>query len=96
MLLTESPSLPITDGSPEAAVLLWGVWTLFTPTQTQQPPAVLQQPLDWVRLLQLACRHGVLPCLYRLYLVYRTLLPAVLKNRVGRDQRFRSRRAVKT
>jgi hypothetical protein len=46
-------------------VLLWGVQTFFTPTQTQQPPAVLLQPLDWVRLLQLACRHGVLPCLYR-------------------------------
>jgi hypothetical protein len=65
MVPTEPPSPPITDGSSEVAVLFWGVQTFFTSTQTPQPPAVLQQPLDWVRLLQLARTHGVLPCLYR-------------------------------
>ena len=65
MVPTKSPSPLITDGSSEVAVLLWGVQTFFTPTQTPQPSAVLLQPLDWGRLLQLARTHGVLPCLYR-------------------------------
>jgi hypothetical protein len=76
MVPTASPSAPSTDGSPEAAVLIWGVKAFFTPTPTQPPPAVLQQPLDWVRLLQLASRHGVLPLLYRsLHTIGPTIVP---------------------
>src|SRR5687767_3621410 len=59
-----SPS-SMTESSPEAALLLWGVQTFFTPAQTLPRPAGLQPPIDGARLLHLARTHGVLPLLYR-------------------------------
>ena len=76
----------------EAAVpwLAAQVWArLFA---AARPPHAWDHPAFYLGLRERL--RDRLPCY--LYLVYRTLLPAVLKNRVGRDQRLRSRRAVKT
>jgi hypothetical protein len=76
----------------EAAVpwLAAQVWArLFA---AARPPDAWDHPAFYLGLRERV--RDRLPCY--LYLVYRTLLPAVLKNRVGRDQRLRSRRPVKT
>ena len=76
----------------EAAVpwLAAQVWArLFAAVR---PPDAWDHPAFYLGLRERV--RDRLPCY--LYLVYRTLLPAVLKNRVGRDQRLRSRCAVKT
>jgi hypothetical protein len=53
------------------------------------PPEAWDHPAFYLGLRERV--QDRLPCY--LYLVYRTLLPAVLKNRVGRDQRLRLRHA---
>jgi hypothetical protein len=50
--------------SPEIELLLWCARTQINETIAEQIKTRLQQKLDWVKLIQLAFQHGLMPLLY--------------------------------